>query len=107
MVTAVQIRDDLDEPPAELLSMDAKWRDPQKPLRSAAGDFLIKTVQAFPWLAESRVPLEQLGWDDTTVERAWADKRRSTVTGLLSRLQQDLPPADTGNDQVTGGGIGG
>jgi len=94
MITAVQIRDDLDSPPEELLRMDAKWRDPQKPLRSAAGDFLIKTVQAMPWLAESRVPLEQLGWDATTVERAWADKRRGNVTSLLQRLTTPATPVE-------------
>ena len=111
MATAVQIRDDLDAPPAELLNLDVLWRDPQKPLRSAAGDFLIKTVQAMPWLSESKVPLEQLGWDATTVERAWADKRRASVSSLLQRLPVNQPPASnqpaTVNDQVTDGGIGG
>lgn len=101
MVTAIQIRDNLDSPPAELLRLDAKWRDPQKPLRSAAGDFLLKTVQAFPWLAESRVPLEQLGWDDTTVERAWADKRKANVTSLLNRL-----PVQPDRTNVNDGGLG-
>lgn len=99
MVTAVQIRDDLDSPPPELLRLDALWRDPENPPQSAAGDFLIKTVQAFPWLAESRVPLEQLGWDATTVERAWADKRRANVASLLQRLpvnQPDQPAGDAG-----------
>ena len=112
MSTAVQIRDDLDSSPDELKSLDALWRDPENPPQSAAGDFLIKTVQAMPWLAESRVPLEQLGWDATTVDRAWADKRRANVTSLLNRLPvpgQDQPgqqePAAA--DQVTGGGIGG
>ena len=99
MAVAVQIRDDLDAPPAELLRLDAKWRDPEEPMRSAAGDFLIKTVQAFPWLAESRVPLEQLGWDATTVERAWADKRRANVTSLLQRLPVNQPAAE---QQATG-----
>lgn len=95
MVTAVQIRDDLDEPPAELTRLDALWRDPENPPQSAAGDFLIKTVQAMPWLAESKVPLEQLGWDSTTVERAWADKRRGNVTSLLNRLTAAPAPANT------------
>jgi hypothetical protein len=103
MVTAVQIRDDLATPPDELLRLDAKWRDPEEPMRSAAGDFLIKVVQAMPWLAESKVPLEQLGWDATTVERAWADRRKGNVSSLLQRLpaqQQAIPAAgvtDAGN----------
>lgn len=103
MVTAIQIRDDLDSPPEELSRLDALWRDPENPPQSAAGDFLIKVVQAMPWLAESKVPLEQLGWDATTVERAWADKRRSTVSSLLQRLPapdqraaDQAPVADAG-----------
>ncbi len=106
MVTAVQIRDDLDAPPTELSRLDALWRDPENPPQSAAGDFLIKTVQAMPWLADSKVPLEQLGWDATTVERAWADKRRGNVTSLLNRLtaqpvQVDTPDTpDTPDDTV-------
>jgi len=109
MVTAVQIRDDLDSPPDELSRLDALWRDPENPPQSAAGDFLIKTVQAMPWLADSKVPLEQLGWDATTVERAWADKRRSNVSSLLQRLQQ---PQAAPNEQAvdpaaeTGDGFG-
>jgi hypothetical protein len=95
MATAVQIRDNLDSAPKELAKLDVKWRDPEEPMRSAAGDFLIKVVQAMPWLAESKVPLEQLGWDETTVERAWADKRKANVTGLLQRLPQ--PGQQPGN----------
>ena len=97
MVTAVQIRDNLDEAPDQLMALETLWRDPEEPMRSAAGDFLIKVVQAMPWLAESKVPLEQLGWDATTVERAWADKRRANVTTLLSGLSatRQPPPPDT------------
>jgi hypothetical protein len=110
MATAVQIRENLDAPPAELSRLDALWRDPENPPQSAAGDFLIKVVQAMPWLADSKVPLEQLGWDSTTVERAWADKRRANVSSLLQRLPVNQPPQPTDDveddDQVTGGGLG-
>ena len=106
MTTAVQIRDELDAPPDELARLDALWRDPENPPQSAAGDFLIKTVQAMPWLAESKVPLEQLGWDSTTVERAWADKRRSNVTSLLNRLPVRPAVPDNADQDVTGGGLG-
>ncbi len=111
MVTAVQIRDNLDDPPAELLNLDTLWRDPEEPMRSAAGDFLLKVVQAMPWLAESKIPLEQLGWDVTTVERAWADKRKANVTSLLQRLPVNQPgqtvnSMDQAINQVPGGGIG-
>lgn len=104
MATAVQIRDDLDAPPDELRRLDALWRDPENPPQSAAGDFLIKVVQAMPWLAESKVPLEQLGWDATTVERAWADKRRGSVTSLLQQLSSAQQAPQTGG--VSGADLG-
>jgi hypothetical protein len=105
MATAVQIREDLDAPPAELSRLDALWRDPENPPQSAAGDFLIKTVQAMPWLAESKVPLEQLGWDSTTVERAWADKRRAGVSSLLQRLATP-PQAPAPESEAASGDLG-
>lgn len=98
MATAVQIRDDLDSPPPELKKLDALWRDPENPPQSAAGDFLIKVVQAFPWLAESKVPLEQLGWDATTVERAWADKRKANVTALIQSMTPRPDATDSNAD---------
>ena len=109
MMTAVQIRDNLDSPPDELMGLTVQWRDPEEIPQSSAGDFLIKLVQAMPFLAESKIPLEQLGWDQTTVERAWADKRRSNVTSLLQRLPapQVPQPDDAVTDQQADGGIGG
>jgi hypothetical protein len=106
MATAVQIREDLEAPPAELSRLDAVWRDPENPPQSAAGDFLIKTVQAMPWLAESKVPLEQLGWDSTTVERAWADKRRAGVSSLLQRLAPTQPQPQAPQSEAAGGDLG-
>lgn len=106
MATAVQIREDLEAPPAELSRLDALWRDPENPPQSAAGDFLIKTVQAMPWLAESKVPLEQLGWDSTTVERAWADKRRAGVSSLLQRLAPTQPQPSAPQSEAAGGDLG-
>ncbi len=72
--TGYMLREKLTEPPPELRKLRAKWRDPATPSRSAASDSVLKTVQAFPWMAESPVALEQLGWDQTTIARALSDK---------------------------------
>ena len=98
LITAVQIRDNLDVPPEPLMNLGVQWRDPEEIPQSAAGDFLIKVVQALPWLAESKIPLEQLGWDATTVERAWADKRRGNVTSLLQRMATPAAPTPAPTD---------
>lgn len=101
--TAVQIRDNLDAVPKELLKLDARWRDPSNPTQSAAADAVSKVVAALPFLAESRVTLERLGWDEATIDRAWADKRKAGTTMLMQQLRTSggvgagaATPADTG-----------
>lgn len=68
--TGLMLRDNLTEMPPEFREIKAKWRDPRTPSRSAAGDYMLKTVQAFPWMADNPVALEQLGWDQGTIDRA-------------------------------------
>ena len=91
MTTALQIRDGWDTPPAEVAKLGVRWQKPENTPDSAAGDFIVKVAQAFPWLQESRVLLEQLGWDEATVERAWADKRRAAASTVVNALRQPPP----------------
>ncbi|WP_159844894.1 phage portal protein [Nocardia sp. CY41] len=84
--TGLMMREKRTEMPAEWAKLRAKLRDPATPSRSAAADAVMKTVSAFPWMAESQVALEQLGWDQTTIDRAMADKRRASVGALTQRL---------------------
>lgn len=93
--TGLQMREKLDAPRPEWSKLRVKWRDPATPSRASAADAVLKTVQAFPWLAESEVALEQLGWDETTIARAMADKRRSSVSALTQRLIAGAPAAGT------------
>ena len=105
MRNAFMLANGLSEMPAELLKLRVKWRDPATPSKAAAADAMAKQIAVLPWLAESEVALEQFGYDRTDIERLVADKRRSNVTSLLSRLPaQPIPPTD---QTVTGGGIGG
>ncbi|MFC5789676.1 phage portal protein [Agromyces tardus] len=86
--TGYQIRNKLDKAPPELAKLRVKWRDPATPSRAAAADSVLKIVQAFPWMAESEVALEALGWDETTIARALADKRRQAGSGVLQKLTE-------------------
>lgn len=76
-VTGVMLRENLTEPPAELRSLRAKWRNPATPSVVSAADATVKKVAALPWLADSEVILEDLGYDDATITRLLADKRRA------------------------------
>ncbi|MFC9769274.1 phage portal protein [Rhodococcus jostii] len=89
--TGVQIREGLDELPPELLKLRAKWRDPATPSRASAAAAVREMVTAFPWMAESEVALEQLGWDQTTIARAMADKRKAGLAALVAKLPPPPP----------------
>ncbi len=86
MLTGVQLRDGLDAVPPELGKLRAKWRSASTPSRSAAADATLKLIQAFPWMAESEVALEQVGFDQTTIDRLMADKRRAGGSAALRAI---------------------
>ena len=87
MQNALMLRDGLTELPAEWRNMKAVWRDPSTPSKASAADAMAKTVAVLPWVAESDVVLEKMGWDRTDIERAKADRRRSTVGQAVTALR--------------------
>jgi hypothetical protein len=87
MQNALMLRDGLTELPAEWRNMKAVWRDPSTPSKASAADAMAKTVAVLPWVAESEVVLEKMGWDRTDIERAKADRRRSTVGQAVTALR--------------------
>lgn len=64
---------------------------------AAAADAVLKQVSVMPWLAESPVILEKLGYSQTAIERLLADKRRAQGVTALSQLITPVasPVADT------------
>src|SRR5690606_38856407 len=96
--TAVMLRDGLTEAPGELRALQAKWRNPATPSVVSASDAMLKQVQAIPWIAESDVARESMGYDQATIERLVADRRRArgraTIAGLRPPAQQ-APPQET------------
>ena len=85
--TAWMLRENRSDLPVEMRRMSARFRDPATPSMSSAADAVGKEVAAMPWLAESRIPLEKLGWDSDTIDRAMADKRRAQGAGVLDALK--------------------
>jgi hypothetical protein len=64
----------------------------------------MKILAAVPWLADTAVGLELVGLDDQQIAMAMSEKRRASVTTLLSRMPTSLPRPVT---PVTDAGIGG
>jgi len=68
----------------ELLT--TKWRDPATPTKAAAADAVMKLVNAGVLPPDSAVTLEQLGFDQTTIDRIVADRRRAQAGTRLDAL---------------------
>jgi hypothetical protein len=98
VVTGVQMRDNLRTVPDELKRLGDRWRDPSTPSRAAATDAVMKQIQAGVLPADSAVALEALGYDETTIARIEADRRRSGGSAALRAIA-----AASANRQVSVG----
>lgn len=86
MTTGIQMRENLAAPPPELARLGVRWRDPSTPSRAASTDAVMKQIAAGVLPADSEVALEALGYDDTTIARVVADRRRAAGRELLNSL---------------------
>lgn len=75
----------------ELLS--AKWRNPATPTMASQADATSKLVAAGVLPADSDVTLELMGFDQVTIDRIVAHRRRSAVSSLVQGIGQRLDAA--------------
>jgi hypothetical protein len=92
------LRDNLIEPPAEARGLRARWRNPATPSIVSASDAIQKQITAMPWLAESEVALEALGYTDEQIVRLLADKRRAQGSGALTAILERVAQGDGDTD---------
>lgn len=75
------------------LMLDTKWMNPARPSIVSQSDAMVKQVSAIPWLAETTVALEELGYSTSQIDRLLAEKRRAEGGSVLDRLA-GLAPKD-------------
>lgn len=90
---AVMTRDGLSAVPDELLRLRPKFRDASTPTKQAQTQATVMQITAGVLRPDSEVALEQLGYDQTDIERIQAEHRRSAVSSLVSNLGQRLDAA--------------
>lgn len=86
--------------------LKTNWRNPERPSQAAMADAVLKQVQAIPWLANSPVILEQLGYPDTDITRLLSDKNKQNAAAVLDKLVNMNAQQQPANLAVTGGGDG-
>lgn len=95
----VQLRDGLDRVPDDLRTLQAKFANPATPSVVSAADAVVKQVAAVPWLAESSLILERMGYTQAEITRLMADKRRAEGNNMLTSLMARVPVAPVARDQ--------
>lgn len=86
ILTALQLRDDLNEIPSAWLPLAMRWRDPATPSKAAAADAVTKQVAQGILPPDSEVTYEQLGYDETTTARLLSDRRRADAQQRMRML---------------------
>nr|WP_246600052.1 phage portal protein [Gordonibacter massiliensis (ex Traore et al. 2017)] len=65
-----------------------RFMNPSMPSIVSQSDAMVKQIDAIPWIGESRVALEQLGYDETQIMTLLSDKRKAESRALLQTQQQ-------------------
>ncbi|WP_115728257.1 phage portal protein [Actinomyces culturomici] len=101
----VMVRDGLSEPPAESWRLNVNWTPARYVSPQASSDFIVKTVQAIPKVAETTVALRRAGFTQGEIDQMNAEIRRSSASGVLDRLATEgAEPEGAALSEVTSGG---
>lgn len=87
MVLATQKNVPLSELTDEDKTITASWHNPAMPSAVSQSDAIIKQVSALPWLAESDVVLEELGYSEDKIMRLRVDRERAQAREILAAAQ--------------------
>ena len=72
----------------EGLAVQAKFRNPAMPSVVSQSDAMVKMISVLPWLAESDVALEELGFSDDQMQRLRSDRAKATSRALVASATQ-------------------
>lgn len=90
MAMAVDNNISLDELTPEQLSVTAHFADPSIPSIVGLADAMVKVASVAPWMSESEVFLEYLGFSEADRRRLMADKAKAQATSLLTSAIQGM-----------------
>lgn len=66
--------------------LNARFANPAMPSVVSRSDAMVKQIGAIPWLGESDVALEELGYDEEQIQRLQSDKRASEGKQLVNAI---------------------
>lgn len=103
----VMVRDNLTEPPVESWRLGVNWTPTRFVSPQASSDFIVKTVQAIPKVADTTVALRRTGFTTGEIEEMKAEWKAARGADLLDRamgrVQQSQEVTTSGVSGADGG----
>lgn len=97
MVAAMTQHRAVDDLDSAWQSIYPKFRNPAMPSIVSQSDAMVKQASVAPWIADTDVFLEELGYTEEQRERLLSDKRRAEGMQALRSLAESAP-ASTGDE---------
>ena len=105
MALAIKDNSDFNSVRNSGIAIEARFKNPAMPSVVSQSDAMVKQISVLPWLAESDVALEELGYNEEQIQRLHADRTRwqgmqlanATVTSRSSsQVQRSQPEGRAG-----------
>lgn len=75
---------------ARELDVRARWRNPSMPSAVSQSDAMVKQIGALPWLAQSDIALEELGYPEEKIAQLREDRERAGSKAVLDAVRAQL-----------------
>ena len=86
MALAIERNSDYETQRALVPDLNARFSNPAQPSVVSRSDAMVKQIGAIPWLGESDVALEELGYDEEQIQRLRSDKRAAEGKQLANAI---------------------
>lgn len=85
------------------ISIDARFRNPAMPSVVSQSAAMVQQISTLPWLAESDVALEELGYNEEQIQRLKSDRAKAQSRSLLAQTAAAAASASqsTSSEQTT------
>lgn len=85
MAIALSQNKGLDELTEDEMSIAPKWKNPARPSLVSQADAMVKVISSIPWVAESKVALEELGFSEDQIMRLESDKKKAIAQAMIQQ----------------------
>ena len=68
------------------VSIEARFKNPSMPSIVSQSSAMMNQISVLPWLAESDVALEELGYNEEQIQRLHSDRAKAQARSILSNL---------------------